>query len=68
VQFSTLEQQKVTRARVVVFITGSGENSLGLRKRLLELANDAIASRLAAYNLRFTVPEPMVYIDSPMSI
>lgn len=68
VQFSPLEQQPFTRARVVVFITGSGENSLGLRKRLLELANDAIASRLAAYNLRFTVPEPMVYIDSPMSI
>ena len=68
VQFSSQEQNPGTRARVVVFITGSGENSLGLRKRLLELANDAIASRLAAYNLRFTVPEPMVYIDSPMSI
>ena len=68
VQFSSQEQESRTRARVVVFITGSGENSLGLRKRLLELANDAIASRLAAYNLRFTVPEPMVYIDSPMSI
>lgn len=68
VQFNPQEKQVGTRARVIFFITGSGENSLGLRKRLLQLANNAIARRLVTYNLRFLVPEPMIYIDSPMSI
>ncbi|MDB9313915.1 mechanosensitive ion channel family protein [Spirulina sp. CS-785/01] len=57
-----------TRLRIIFFITSTSGNSLTLRKRLLELANDAIALKLAAYNLHFTVPEPTVYIDSPMSI
>ncbi|MDJ0705902.1 MAG: mechanosensitive ion channel family protein [Leptolyngbyaceae cyanobacterium MO_188.B28] len=68
IQFCPTENSVGTRARVIFFITSSSENSLGLRKRLLELANDAISSKLAAYNLRFIVPEPSVYIDSPMSI
>lgn len=57
-----------TRARVFFFITSPSENSLELRKRLLELANQAIAKKLAVQNLRFIVPEPTVYIDSPMSL
>ncbi|NER30425.1 MAG: mechanosensitive ion channel family protein, partial [Symploca sp. SIO1C4] len=68
IQFSQPEGKLGTRARVSFFITGSSEDSIGLRKRLLELANDAIAKNLSAYNLSFTIPEPMVYIDSPMSI
>lgn len=68
VQFSSTEQQTGTRARVIFFISGVDQSSLGLRKRLLELANDAIAHKLAAYNLKFTTPEPVVYIDSPMSL
>ncbi|MDY6783929.1 MAG: mechanosensitive ion channel [Cyanobacteriota bacterium] len=57
-----------TRARAFFFLTGPSDNSLELRKRLLELANDAIAKKLAVQNLRFVVPEPTVYIDSPMSL
>lgn len=68
IQFCPADNGLGTRARVIFFITSSSENSLGLRKRLLELANDEIATKLAAYNLRFIVPEPAVYVDSPMSI
>ncbi len=57
-----------SRVRIIFFITGSSDNSLELRKRLLELANETIAVRLAAYNLTFVTPEPTLYIDSPMSI
>lgn len=57
-----------TRARVFFFISSPSKNSLELRKRLLELANSAIAQKLAAQNLQFVVPEPTVYIDSPMSL
>lgn len=68
VQFCSQDQNPATRARVIFFITGSSKNSLNLRKRLLELANDTVARRLATYNLNFQTPEPMIYIDSPMSI
>jgi len=68
VQFATTEYQAGTRARIIFFISSVDESSLGLRKRLLELANSAIAHKLAAYNLKFTTPEPVVYIDSPMSL
>lgn len=68
IQFCPSEISVGARARVFFFINSPSENSIELRKRLLELANDAIAIKLAAYNLRFIVPEPTVYVDSPMSI
>lgn len=68
VQFSPSENSLGMRARAIFFLTGSSKNSVDLRKELLELANDAIAKKLAAYNITFTTPEPIVYIDSPMSI
>ncbi len=68
VQFCLADNQITTRARIIFFFTGSGENSLGLRQGLLKLANDTIATKLESYNLRFSTPEPVVYIDSPMSI
>lgn len=67
VRFSQNEE-KNTRARVNFFIMGSSEDSLRLRKLLIELANETISEELLAYGLRFTMPEPMVYIDSPMTI
>ena len=68
IQFSPKENQVGIRVRILFFLTGSSENSVELRKRLLELANNEIANKLAAYNLRFTTCESIVYIDSPMSI
>jgi MscS family membrane protein len=68
IQFCPTETQKQTRARIILFISSADQSSLGLRKRLLELANHAIADKLANYGLHFTTPEPMVYIDSPMSL
>lgn len=70
VQYGTTDDpaKPATRARVFFFISSPSKNSLELRKRLLELANSAIAQKLAAQNLRFVVPEPTVYIDSPMSL
>ncbi len=68
VQYAETDGTAKTRARVFFFITSPTENSLELRKRLLDLANRAIAKKLAAQNLRFIVPEPTVYIDSPMSL
>lgn len=70
VQYGTTDdvENPTTRARVFFFISSPSQNSLELRKRLLELANSAIAQKLTAQNLRFVVPEPTVYIDSPMTL
>jgi len=60
--------QEGTRARVTFFILGSSENSLQLRKRLLELANEKISKQLLVNNIKFTMEEPTIYVDSPVTI
>ncbi|MEO0458357.1 MAG: mechanosensitive ion channel domain-containing protein, partial [Cyanobacteria bacterium P01_A01_bin.114] len=68
IRFSLPEDTPGSRARINFFLTSSGEDSLGLRKRILELANQAIARQLSAYDIEFSIPEPMIYIDSQMTI
>jgi MscS family membrane protein len=62
------DNQPGVRARVSFFILGSNENSIDFRKRLLELANEKIAKKLVSYGIEFTMQEPTLYIDSPMTI
>jgi len=61
-------EHNYTRARVNFFILGSNENSIELRKRLLELANEKISKRLMSHGLKFTMNEPTIYVDSPITI
>ncbi|MDJ0591428.1 MAG: mechanosensitive ion channel [Pleurocapsa sp. MO_226.B13] len=68
IRFSQPDAKLGTRARINFFLTSSGEDSLALRKRLVDLANQAIARKLLAYKIKFSMPEPIVYIDSPMTI
>lgn len=56
------------RARVTFFILGSNDNSIQLRKRLLELANDSIAEQLRRYSIEFTVQDPTIYVESPITL
>lgn len=56
------------RARVTFFILGSSENSIELRKRLLELANDTISRKLASFGIEFTMRDPTAYVESPVTI
>jgi small-conductance mechanosensitive channel len=57
-----------TRARVTFFILGSSESSIQLRKRLLELANTKISKKLLTSGIDFTIQEPMIYVESPVTI
>lgn len=57
-----------TRARISFFITGSNEESLVIRKRLWEVASKSIGQQLNARGLEFEMPEPTVYVDSPVTI
>lgn len=63
-----LEDRPGTRARVTFFILGSSENSIELRKRLLELANETVSRKLLAYNIQFSIEDPTIYVDSPVTI
>ncbi|WP_072621477.1 mechanosensitive ion channel family protein [Spirulina major] len=68
IQLTDTDEQDNSRARVTFFILGSSENSIQLRKRLLELANETISRRLAEYGLDFTTPDPTIYVDSPVTL
>ncbi len=59
------ENHLASRARITFFILDSSENSLQLRKRLLELANKNISQKLKSHDIEFTVEEPTIYVDSP---
>lgn len=63
-----LDNKPMTRARVTFFILGSSENSIQLRKRLLELANEKISKKLVGYGIEFVMQEPTIYVESPITI
>jgi MscS family membrane protein len=60
--------KETTRTRVTFFILGSSDNSLQLRKRLLELANEKISKKLVSFGINFTMQEPTIYVDSPITL
>ncbi|MDZ8241048.1 MAG: mechanosensitive ion channel family protein [Nostoc sp. ChiQUE01a] len=62
------EEKQITRTRVTFFILGSSENSLQLRKRLLELANEKFSKQLVKNGIKFTMQEPTIYVESPVTI
>jgi MscS family membrane protein len=62
------EDKQGTRARVSFFILGSYQDSLDLRKRLLEIANEKISQELAEQKIAFIIQEPTIYVESPVTI
>lgn len=60
--------QQMRRARITFFILGSNDNSIELRKRLLQLANETIAKRLDSYGIQFSTQDPTVYVESPVTL
>ena len=62
------EKNEGVRARVSFFILGSSENSIDFRKRLLELANEAISRKLSGYGMEFTMQESTLYVESNITI
>lgn len=61
------EDRSGTRARVSFFLLSSSSSSLDLRKRLVEVANQEIAKQLKENQLEFSMEEPMIYVDSPVT-
>ncbi|MEO0968719.1 MAG: mechanosensitive ion channel domain-containing protein, partial [Cyanobacteria bacterium J06639_18] len=65
---SNNSETKKSRARVTFFILGSSENSIELRKRLLEIANEKVSLQLKDYGIEFEMQEPNIYVESPITI
>jgi len=62
------EDQSGTRARINLFISGSSEKSIVIRKRLVEIANESITEQLRIEGLQFEFAEPTIYVDSPITL
>lgn len=67
-EFFELDELPGTRVRLSFFMVGSSENSLELRKRLAEISREAMSKRLEKHNLHFTIEEPALYVDSPITL
>jgi small-conductance mechanosensitive channel len=56
------------RLRVSFTILGSQDNAVEVRKRLLELASVEIAKSLLIHGIVFTMEDPTIYVQSPVTI
>ena len=56
------------RLRVSFAILGSQDNAIEVRKRLLELASVEIARSLSEQGIVFTMEDPTIYVQSPITI
>jgi hypothetical protein len=54
--------------RVSFAILGSHDNAIEVRKRLLQLASAEIAKSLSVHGIVFTMEDPTVYMQSPVTI
>ncbi|MDJ0734332.1 MAG: mechanosensitive ion channel [Nostocaceae cyanobacterium] len=68
IALKTNSDSKTSRARVTFFILGSSDNSIELRKRLLELANEKVSKQLQSFGIEFVMQEPNIYVESPVTM
>ena len=61
-------QSEHTRARITFFLVGSNQNSLELRKQLVDLANEKVSHQLNSFGIEFEMQEPNIYIEAPVTI
>lgn len=56
------------QVQVTLFILGSGEMSMDLRRQLLEIARQNISQTLLDYGIDFAISEVPTYVDAPISL
>lgn len=62
------DDREGTRARISFFVMGTSESSLKLRKRMLEIASQSLTKELRGRQFKFSMQEPTVYVDSPVTL
>ncbi len=68
VNFTQELNHEHTRAMVTFSILGSTENSMRLRKDILESLSEEISEKLRDFGLEFVAQEPYIYIEAPITI
>ncbi|MGF1489905.1 MAG: mechanosensitive ion channel family protein [Prochloraceae cyanobacterium] len=67
----TIEPDKnspITTAQINLFVLGSGEVSMELRRQLLDIARQNISDKLKEYGISFALEDKMINVDSPITI
>ena len=57
-----------TQGQITFFILGSGSVSMGLRRQVLDFANQNLQRKLMECGIEFELEESTVYVDSPITI
>ena len=68
VNFTQQFKHDNTRAMVTFSILGSTENSIELRKNILESTYEEISAKLRGFGLEFVAQEPSIYVEAPITI
>ena len=68
VNFTQQLDRDLTRAMVNFSILGSTENSIELRKKILESTYDEISEKLRNFGIEFVAQEPNIYVEAPITI
>lgn len=58
----------VSRARITFFILGSTRSSIELRGRMVEISEKQLFEELRNHGLNFTANEPVISVDSPITL
>ena len=61
-------ESKKTQVQITFFILGSGDISMELRRQLLDIASHNLTNQLKDYGITFTIEEPTIYVDAPITI
>ncbi len=68
VNFTQQLDRDLTRAMVNFSILGSTENSIELRKKILESTREEISAKLRNFGIEFVAQEPNIYVEAPITI
>ena len=68
VNFTQQLDRDNTRAMVTFSILGSTENSIELRKNILESTYEEISEKLRDFGVEFVAQEPNIYVEAPITI
>ncbi|KST70478.1 hypothetical protein BC008_44910 [Mastigocoleus testarum BC008] len=60
--------QNIVEAQVTLFLLGSGEISMELRKQLLDIARQNISYKLKEYGIIFDIKEKTINVSSPINL
>lgn len=68
VNFTEQLDYDLTRAMINFSILGSTENSIELRKNILDSTREEISEKLRSLGIEFVAQEPNIYVEAPITI